>query len=85
MTFHCLIVGSRGYTDYASFKAKCDALLAGKTDIEIVSGGCSGTDALAERYAHSNGYPLQIFPADWSRYGRTQQRHRPELRPRERV
>lgn len=70
MTFHCLIVGSRGYTDYASFKTKCDALLAGKTDIEIVSGGCSGTDVLAERYAHSNGYPLQIFPADWSRYGK---------------
>ena len=38
--------------------------------IEIVLGGCSGTDALAERYAHSHGYPLQIFPADWSRYGK---------------
>lgn len=47
-----------------------DALLADKTDIEIVSGGCSGADALAERYAHSHGYPLQIFPADWSRYGK---------------
>lgn len=70
MTFHCLIVGSRGYTDYAAFKAKCDALLAGKTDIEIVSGGASGTDALAERYAHEHGYSLQIFPADWSRYGK---------------
>ena len=70
MTFHCMIVGSRGYTDYASFKAKCDALLADKTDIEIVSGGCSGADALAERYAHSHGYPLQIFSADWSRYGK---------------
>ena len=62
MTFHCLIVGSRGYTDYASFKAKCDALLAGKTDIEIVSGGASGTDAMAERYAHDHGYSLQISP-----------------------
>lgn len=70
MTFICLIVGSRGYTDYGAFKAKCDALLANKDDIEIVSGGCSGTDALAERYAHSHGYPLQIFPADWSRYGK---------------
>lgn len=70
MTFHCLIVGSRGYTDYASFKAKCDALLADKTDIEIVSGGASGTDAMAERYAHEYGYSLQIFPADWSRYGK---------------
>lgn len=70
MTFHCMIIGSRGDTDYDAFKAKCDALLADKTDIEIVSGGCSGTDALAERYAHSHGYPLQIFPADWSRYGK---------------
>lgn len=70
MTFYCLIVGSRGYTDYASFKAKCDALLADKTDIEIVSGGASGTDAMAERYARELGYSLQIFPADWSRYGK---------------
>lgn len=70
MTFHCLIVGSRGYTNYAAFKAKCDALLAGKTDIEIVSGGASGTDAMAERYAHDHGYSLQIFPAEWSRYGK---------------
>lgn len=70
MTFHCLIVGSRGYTDYTSFKAKCDALLADKADIEIVSGGCSGADALAERYAHEHGYSLQVFPADWSRYGK---------------
>lgn len=70
MTFHCLIVGSRGYTDYNAFKAKCDALLTDKTDIEIVSGGCSGADALAERYAHERGYSLQIFPAEWSRYGK---------------
>lgn len=70
MTFHCLIVGSRGYTDYASFRAKCDALLAGRTDIEIVSGGASGTDALAERYAHEHDYSLQVFPAEWSRYGK---------------
>lgn len=64
MTFHCLIVGSRGYTNYAAFEAKCDALLAGKTDIEIVSGGASGTDAMAERYANDHGYSLQIFPAE---------------------
>ena len=70
MTFHCLIVGTRGYADYASFKAKCDALLIDKADIEIVSGGASGTDTLAERYAHEHGYSLQVFPADWSRYGK---------------
>ena len=45
-------------------------LIVGKTDIEIVSGGASGTDAMAERYAHDHGYSLQIFPAEWSRYGK---------------
>lgn len=53
MTFHCMIVGSRSYTDYAAFKAKCDDLLANKDDIEIVSGGCSGADSLA---------PFFLFP-----------------------
>lgn len=52
------------------FQGEVRCLFADKTDIEIVSGGCSGTDALAERYAHSHDYPLQIFPADWSRYGK---------------
>ena len=44
-------------------------MLAEKTDIEIVSDGASGTDAMEERYAHEHGYSLQVFPADWSRYG----------------
>lgn len=70
MTFHCMIVGSRGYNDYAAFKVKCDALLAGRADIEIVTGGASGTDAMAGRYARELGYSLQVFPADWSRYGK---------------
>ncbi len=64
MTFHCLIVGAGAIPITPSFKAKCDALLADKTDIEIVSGGASGTDAMAERYAHEHGYCCRFFPAD---------------------
>lgn len=83
MAFHCLIVGSRGYTDYASFKAKCDALLAEKSDIEIVSGGASGTDALAERYALLHFHLCR--PRRNRLLGRLEQGNRPELRPIERV
>ncbi len=56
----------RGYTDYAPHSRR-NAMPCSpdKTDIaEIVSGGASGTDAMAERYAHEHGYSLQIFPAD---------------------
>jgi len=39
-------------------------------DIEIVSGGARGADALGERYAKDRGYSLRVFPAEWDRYGK---------------
>ena len=35
-------------------------------NITILSGHCSGTDMMAERYAKENGFELEVFPADWS-------------------
>lgn len=39
---------------------------------EIVSGGARGIDSLGENWAkgYANGLKIQIFPADWDRYGR---------------
>ena len=70
MSFHCLVVGSRTFEDYDLFQRKVDHLLGARTDIEIVSGGAAGADFLAERYANDRGFPLQVFPPDWSRYGK---------------
>lgn len=64
--FHCLIVGSRSFTDYAFLKKTMDHLLKNHVDIEIVSGGANGTDQLAERYAKEKGYDFKLFPADWN-------------------
>jgi len=59
------IVGCRNFADYDVFVAEVNAY----DFSEIVSGGCHGTDKLAERYAREEGIPIAIFYPDWDRYG----------------
>ena len=68
--FRVIIAGSRDFDDYALLQDHADYMLSRQEDIEIVSGGASGADALGERYAKDRGYKLKIFPAEWSKYGR---------------
>ena len=70
MTFKVIVAGSREFTDYDLLKAKCNAILHNKSDIEIVSGGARGPDSLGERYARENGLKLKLFPADWNSLGK---------------
>jgi len=35
---------------------------------EIVSGGASGVDTMAERYGNEKGIPVKKFNADWKKY-----------------
>ena len=51
-TFYCLIVGSRSFSDYELFVAKCDLLLRNWGSVVIVSGGARGADALPDIYVH---------------------------------
>lgn len=37
----------------------------------VVSGGARGADAAGERFARHFGLPLQIFPAEWDKYGKS--------------
>ncbi len=37
----------------------------------IISGGASGADALAENYARENGIVLQVFAAEWKKFGKS--------------
>ena len=45
-TFYCLIVGSRSFSDYELFVAKCDLLLRNWGSVVIVSGGARGADGM---------------------------------------
>lgn len=60
------IVGSRNFTNY-------DLLKDTMRDYEpsaIVSGGATGADKLAEKYAKESEIELIIFKPNWKKYGR---------------
>ena len=71
-SFRVIVAGSRNFDDYFLLREKCDALLARKTDknIIIVSGTARGADRLGERYAHERGYQIEQYPADWNNNGK---------------
>lgn len=72
----CKIVigGCRDYNNYIVFCKFVDMCLIRIRYIEkitILSGHCSGVDLMAEKYAKQNGYGLEIYPAEWKRYGKS--------------
>ena len=73
MTFFLLVAGSRTYNDFNEMCKVLDFLLKNQVAqgrrIVIVSGGASGADSLAERYAKQRGYHCEVFRAKWDRYG----------------
>lgn len=68
--FRVAIVGSRLFNNYPYFEAKLKTWEAVYGVItEIVSGGATGVDRLAERYADSQKRRKRIHRADWNKYG----------------
>ena len=39
--------------------------------IRVVSGCARGADQLGEKWAEAHGIPVDRFPADWSKYGKS--------------
>lgn len=71
-----IIAGSRDFNDWETFNL---AMLEhfpfnfkdGHSNIEIISGGCRGADAMGEKFGKSLGVKVTVFPADWDRYGKS--------------
>jgi len=65
-----IICGSRWINNYFLIDVSIQAAEKEKgiKITEIVTGGCSGIDQLAENYAKEHGIRLSIFPANWSKY-----------------
>jgi len=59
------VVGSRSLDDRA-YSVLETHIPAGTS--EIISGGATGADALAERYAHEHGLPATIIKPDYKTY-----------------
>ena len=74
MVSRVTIGGCRYYNDYNAFCNYVDMCLSRiriSSKIVILSGHCSGTDTLAEKYANENGFSLEVYPAQWKLYGRS--------------
>ena len=70
MSLRIIVAGSRSFCDYEKAKAFMDDCLKNEKDLIVLSGCCRGADALGERYARENGFPIERHPADWKRFGK---------------
>lgn len=69
-----IIAGGRDFNDYELLKAELNLILCIRVmreDLEILSGGAKGADALGEQYAKEYNVPVKRFPADWNKYGKS--------------
>lgn len=72
-----IIAGTRDFNNYGAFANNVSDFLTGLCnsrnvtldEIEIVSGGCRGTDMMAERYAREHEIEFREFPAHWDAWG----------------
>lgn len=62
-----VVIGSRNFDDYATLVAT----LVGEPISELVTGGATGADALAARYARERGLKLTEIQANWPKHGRS--------------
>ena len=70
METRLIVCGGVDFIDYGFFKAQMDRLIAHYENIRLVSGHARGADSLAERFAAESGIPIQVFPAEWKKYGK---------------
>ena len=72
------IVGSRDFVDYEYFKEKVSSTLEkwGLEEIQVISGGATGTDSMAQKWALENTIRIRVFPANWKKYGKYAGPHR---------
>lgn len=71
---HIIIAGSRNFNDYSVVEKEMMSYIGkfiGKIEMEIISGGASGVDALGEHFAKEHHLALKVVPADWKKYGRS--------------
>jgi len=73
-TFRVIVAGGRKFNDYPLLENKLDNILSEvcKTHtVHIVSGRAFGADKLGERYANWNDLPIDSYPAEWDKYGKS--------------
>ncbi len=68
-----IIAGCRDFNDYCQAKEYiefCKAEYRISRQAILLSGHCRGADLLGERYAKENSWEIELYPADWQKYGK---------------
>ncbi len=69
-----VIAGCRNYENYTEAKECIDTVIKRirqEYTLVFVSGGCKGADKLGERYAKENEYKVELYHAEWEKYGKS--------------
>lgn len=66
-----VIAGSRSITDMRELHAALAkaAVEFGIVPTVVLSGNAFGVDKMGEAWATANNIPVEVYPANWSRYG----------------
>ena len=65
------VVGTRTFNDYVLLKSKLDELNYNNIISVIISGGATGADSLAEKYANEKSIKTMIFYPEWKKFGKS--------------
>jgi hypothetical protein len=67
-----LVSGGRNYADAAKLNAALDKFMSiyGRPE-KLIVGDARGADTLARLWAQRNGIPVEVYKADWDKYGKS--------------
>lgn len=64
-----IVAGSHRFDDFPLLRTYLDFFFHDQPPSIILSGGARGADKLGERYAISEGIAINLYPANWDKYG----------------
>lgn len=66
-----IIAGSRDNIEYQDVLSAMEECPWSSEITEVVSGKARGVDTMGEQWAKENNIPIQEFPADWKKFGKS--------------
>lgn len=65
-----IVCGGRDYTDQDAIRERLEVLRADYPDAIVIHGGAPGADSWAGHIAGRLGLDVEVYPANWKKYGR---------------
>lgn len=66
-----IVAGSRSIEEFSIVDEILKGIQKTVKISKVISGTARGVDKLGERWARENNIPIEFFPADWNKYGKS--------------